>query len=198
MPSQDSCKQCDGHDYRTDQVDVAQRIQAYAPQAPGGLVTEKTRHITVRCLMQGDGEHHGQGVNGKGLNQSGDVHGADCLRQGGGDSEPKQGRVAAACAQQHRLAFVHVDHRGRLRGAGPGVDDSGDLLLKALADVVRGIQATVAREQPSVAIGSAYSVTVNAGTGPKGLPVGLQVIGRVDDDARTLAAAQWIGERLGR
>jgi Asp-tRNA(Asn)/Glu-tRNA(Gln) amidotransferase A subunit family amidase len=29
------------------------------------------------------------------------------------------------------------------------------------------------------------------------LPVGLQVIGRFGDDARTLAAARWIHERLG-
>lgn len=41
-------------------------------------------------------------------------------------------------------------------------------------------------------------VTVTAGEGPKGLPVGLQVVGRIGDDARTLAAAQWIGERLAK
>jgi Asp-tRNA(Asn)/Glu-tRNA(Gln) amidotransferase A subunit family amidase len=35
-------------------------------------------------------------------------------------------------------------------------------------------------------------VTVPAGTGPKGLPVGVQIVGRIGDDARTLAAAQWI------
>jgi Asp-tRNA(Asn)/Glu-tRNA(Gln) amidotransferase A subunit family amidase len=39
-------------------------------------------------------------------------------------------------------------------------------------------------------------VTVTAGKGAKGLPLGLQVVGRIGDDARTLAAAQWIGERL--
>jgi Asp-tRNA(Asn)/Glu-tRNA(Gln) amidotransferase A subunit family amidase len=35
-------------------------------------------------------------------------------------------------------------------------------------------------------------VTVPAGAGPKGLPVGVQIVGRIGDDARTLAAAQWI------
>ncbi len=35
-------------------------------------------------------------------------------------------------------------------------------------------------------------VSVNAGKGPKGLPVGLQVVGRIADDARTLSAADWI------
>ncbi len=36
-------------------------------------------------------------------------------------------------------------------------------------------------------------VTVPAGTGPLGLPLGLQVVGRVGDDALTLAAAHWVG-----
>ena len=35
-------------------------------------------------------------------------------------------------------------------------------------------------------------VTVPAGTGPKGLPVGVQIVGRIGDDARTLAVARWI------
>lgn len=39
-------------------------------------------------------------------------------------------------------------------------------------------------------------VNVPVARGPKGLPVGLQVIGRFADDARTLAAANWIHERL--
>jgi Asp-tRNA(Asn)/Glu-tRNA(Gln) amidotransferase A subunit family amidase len=41
-------------------------------------------------------------------------------------------------------------------------------------------------------------VCVPAGKGPKGLPVGLQVVGRIDDDARTLAASQWIERVLAR
>ena len=39
-------------------------------------------------------------------------------------------------------------------------------------------------------------VTVPVARGPSGLPVGLQVIGRFADDARTLAAARWIHERM--
>ena len=34
-------------------------------------------------------------------------------------------------------------------------------------------------------------------TGPKGLPVGIQVIGAIDDDARLLRAAKWISSRVG-
>jgi Asp-tRNA(Asn)/Glu-tRNA(Gln) amidotransferase A subunit family amidase len=39
-------------------------------------------------------------------------------------------------------------------------------------------------------------VAIPAGTGPNGLPLGLQAIGRLDDDARTLAAAHWIHRNL--
>ena len=34
------------------------------------------------------------------------------------------------------------------------------------------------------------------GKGPIGLPLGLQVVGRLDDDARTLAWAHWIHQRI--
>jgi len=36
------------------------------------------------------------------------------------------------------------------------------------------------------------AVTVPVAKGPHGLPVGLQIIGRIGDDPRTLAAAGWI------
>ena len=39
-------------------------------------------------------------------------------------------------------------------------------------------------------------VNVPGLTGPSGLPVGVQIIGRVSDDATTLAAATWVEERL--
>ncbi|HEX7081610.1 MAG TPA: amidase [Gammaproteobacteria bacterium] len=41
-------------------------------------------------------------------------------------------------------------------------------------------------------------VNVPYGRGPHGLPLGVQVIGRQGDDARMLAAAAWIHDRLGR
>ena len=41
-------------------------------------------------------------------------------------------------------------------------------------------------------------VAVPAGKGPAGLPLGLQVIGRLEGDARTLAAAHWIAERISK
>jgi Asp-tRNA(Asn)/Glu-tRNA(Gln) amidotransferase A subunit family amidase len=39
-------------------------------------------------------------------------------------------------------------------------------------------------------------VSVPMGVGPNGLPLGLQVIGRIGDDARTLACARWIEARM--
>ena len=39
-------------------------------------------------------------------------------------------------------------------------------------------------------------VQVPVGVGPNGLPLGLQVVGRIGDDARTLAVAHWIETRL--
>ena len=43
--------------------------------------------------------------------------------------------------------------------------------------------------------GPALSVT--GGHGPHGLPLAMQVVGRIDDDARTSLAADWIRTRLG-
>lgn len=39
-------------------------------------------------------------------------------------------------------------------------------------------------------------ISVPVARGPLGLPVGLQVVGRFADDARTLAAAKWVQERM--
>ncbi len=39
-------------------------------------------------------------------------------------------------------------------------------------------------------------VTVPAGRGPQGLPLGVQIVGRYDDDARVLQAAQWVSTAL--
>ena len=40
------------------------------------------------------------------------------------------------------------------------------------------------------------AVAVPAGKSPSGMPLGIQVIGRINDDARTLACARWISEKL--
>jgi amidase len=40
------------------------------------------------------------------------------------------------------------------------------------------------------------AVHVPYGRGPTGLPVGFQVIGRIGDDARTLACAHWLQSKV--
>jgi Asp-tRNA(Asn)/Glu-tRNA(Gln) amidotransferase A subunit family amidase len=40
-------------------------------------------------------------------------------------------------------------------------------------------------------------VSIPVARGPNGMPLGLQVIGRIGEDARTLACAHWIHSRLG-
>ncbi len=40
------------------------------------------------------------------------------------------------------------------------------------------------------------AISVTGGYGPNGLPLAMQVVGRIDDDARTLLAAHWVHSRL--
>jgi Asp-tRNA(Asn)/Glu-tRNA(Gln) amidotransferase A subunit family amidase len=40
------------------------------------------------------------------------------------------------------------------------------------------------------------AINLPCACGPRGLPVGLQVIGRIGDDARTLAIADWVHQRM--
>jgi Asp-tRNA(Asn)/Glu-tRNA(Gln) amidotransferase A subunit family amidase len=40
-------------------------------------------------------------------------------------------------------------------------------------------------------------VTVPAGTGPNGLPLGIQIVGRIGDDRAALAWAQWVASAVG-
>jgi len=40
-------------------------------------------------------------------------------------------------------------------------------------------------------------VTVPAGRGPAGMPLGIQLVGLADADARTLAVARWVEEKIG-
>ncbi len=42
------------------------------------------------------------------------------------------------------------------------------------------------------------AITFPGGTGPAGLPLGLQVVGRIGDDSRVLACADWMAARVSR
>lgn len=39
-------------------------------------------------------------------------------------------------------------------------------------------------------------VTIPAGSGPRGLPLGVQIVGNYDDDARVLDCAEWVRRAL--
>jgi Asp-tRNA(Asn)/Glu-tRNA(Gln) amidotransferase A subunit family amidase len=41
------------------------------------------------------------------------------------------------------------------------------------------------------------NITVPAGTGPKGLPLGVQLVGRVGEDAALLGWARWLQAAMG-
>jgi Asp-tRNA(Asn)/Glu-tRNA(Gln) amidotransferase A subunit family amidase len=41
------------------------------------------------------------------------------------------------------------------------------------------------------------NVTVPVTTGPKGLPMGVQLAGRMGEDARVLAVARWVQAAMG-
>ena len=60
-----------------------------------------------------------------------------------------------------------------------GIASTGDVAMNVVWTLLH---------TPSVAVPTAKS--------PSGMPLGLQVIGRINDDARTLACARWVAERL--
>jgi Asp-tRNA(Asn)/Glu-tRNA(Gln) amidotransferase A subunit family amidase len=100
--------------------------------------------------------------------------------------DAREYQSALALAQRSRCALDQVfDGRDVLiapaaTGEAPeGLDSTGNVALNVVWTLLH-----------------APCVCLPIGRGPKGLPLGLQVIGRVGDDARTLAAARWIESRL--
>ncbi len=92
-------------------------------------------------------------------------------------------RHAAACRAGLEQVFGELDVllAPAATGEAPqGISSTGDVALNVVWTLLH---------TPCVA--------VPAGRGPNGLPLGLQVVGRIGDDARTLACARWIEERLG-
>jgi len=91
-------------------------------------------------------------------------------------------KLAGECRAQLEEAFGSCDVL--LAAAAPGEAPEG---LSSTGDpIMNGVWTLL----------YAPCISVTAGMGPKGLPVGLQVVGRIADDARTLAAADWIAAHL--
>ena len=61
-----------------------------------------------------------------------------------------------------------------------GLDDVGDAIFNRLCSGLR-----------------VPCINLPAFSGPNGLPVGIQLIGAIDDDARLLHCAKWIAGRIG-
>jgi Asp-tRNA(Asn)/Glu-tRNA(Gln) amidotransferase A subunit family amidase len=92
-------------------------------------------------------------------------------------------RHAAACRAKLDQVFGELDVllAPAATGEAPkGIASTGDVALNVVWTLLH-----------------APCVALPAGRGPNGLPVGLQVVGRIGDDARTLACARWIEKRLG-
>lgn len=99
----------------------------------------------------------------------------------GGDYD-KALAVRRACRAGHAEAFADVDVL--LTPAAPG-------------EAPEGLDYTGAPEFNRIwTFVGAPCVTVPGLVGPTGLPVGVQVIGRLGEDARAIAAADWLRERL--
>jgi Asp-tRNA(Asn)/Glu-tRNA(Gln) amidotransferase A subunit family amidase len=87
----------------------------------------------------------------------------------------------------------------RLQTAFPAAMGECDILLtpSAPGEAPAGLEST-----GNAAFNSLWTslhvpcVTVPAGTGPNGLPLGIQVVGRIGDDLRVLAWAQWVAAVL--
>jgi len=102
----------------------------------------------------------------------------------------------ATDARKYQEALLYA---ARCRAAVSEVFDACDVLIApaATGEAPRGLGSTGNTAMNVVwTLLHVPCVTVPVGTGPNGLPLGLQVIGRIGDDARTLACARWIEARM--
>jgi len=108
-------------------------------------------------------------------------------------------RCAAGLALDTREYVKALRHGAECRAHLEEAFDGCDVLLApaATGEAPKGLAST-----GDVACNVVWTllhtpcVAVPAGRGPNGLPLGLQVIGRIGDDARTLALAGWIEKEL--
>ncbi len=99
---------------------------------------------------------------------------------------------------------THAAHLARRAAAARAIEpvfDRFDLLLtpSAIGEAPRGLDAT---GDPLFCRGWTLlglpCIHLPLATGPQGLPLGLQLVGRHGDDHRLLAGARWVHERLAR
>jgi Asp-tRNA(Asn)/Glu-tRNA(Gln) amidotransferase A subunit family amidase len=91
--------------------------------------------------------------------------------------------LGRSCRQQLAEVFGECDvlFAPAATGEAPaGLDSTGDTSMNQIWTFLHG-----------------PSVSVTGGFGPNGLPLAMQVLGRLGDDARTLRAARWVERVLG-
>jgi Asp-tRNA(Asn)/Glu-tRNA(Gln) amidotransferase A subunit family amidase len=185
---------CRTHDWRETRPEVAQAMEA----AARGLAAAGARVIQVDLPADfaSLGDAHG------------DILGYEIARNLGFEHAQHNGRLSSrlrelldAGAQVTAARYDRAREVAHLaRASLPGVFDACHVLLapSTTGEAPVGLESTGNPVMNRVwTLLHVPCVTVPVATGPNGLPVGLQVIGRIGDDARTLSAARWIHERLG-
>jgi Asp-tRNA(Asn)/Glu-tRNA(Gln) amidotransferase A subunit family amidase len=185
---------CRTHDWRETQPEVGTAMEAAARglSAAGARVIQVDLPADFASL----GDAHG------------DILGYEIARNLGFEHAHHNGRLSSrlrelldAGAQVSAERYDRARELAHLaRAALPGVFDACHVLLapSTTGEAPVGLESTGNPVMNRVwTLLHVPCVTVPVATGPNGLPVGLQVIGRIGDDARTLAAARWIHERMG-
>jgi Asp-tRNA(Asn)/Glu-tRNA(Gln) amidotransferase A subunit family amidase len=185
---------CRTHDWRETQPEVGEAMEA----AARGLVAAGARVIQVDLPADFAplGDAHG------------DILGYEIARNLGFEHAQHNGRLSSRLRELldagAGITAARYDRARELahlaRAALPGVFDECHVLLapSTTGEAPVGLESTGNPVMNRVwTLLHVPCVTVPVAKGPNGLPVGLQVIGRFGDDARTLAAARWIHERLG-
>ena len=108
-------------------------------------------------------------------------------------------RLTAGMAAAPESLFAARATMRKLRAAFPAAVEGLDILLTPAApgEAPRGLDFT-----GDPAFNYLWTslhlpcVTVPAGKGPNGMPLGLQIVGRFDDDAATLGWAEWVRQAM--
>jgi len=185
---------CRTHDWRETQPEVAAAMDAAAKSlsAAGARVSQ----VELPPAFEPLGDAHG------------DVMGYELARNLGYEHAHHAARISSRLRELIeagvRVTAERYDRARELaqlcRSMLPGVLDACHVLLapSTTGEAPAGLESTGSPVMNRVwTLLHVPCVSVPIATGPNDLPVGLQVIGRIGDDARTLAVAKWIHERSG-
>ena len=184
---------CRTHDWNQTQPEVAEAMDAAARKlsAAGARVSQIELPQDFASLGDAHGDILGYEI-ARNLAHEYAVHGVrlstrlrellDASRQVSSERYDRARLLARACRMSFSGAIdqCHVLIAPSATGEAPeGLDSTGNPVMNRVWTLLH-----------------VPCITVPVARGPRGLPVGLQVIGRFADDARTLAAAKWIHEQM--